>query len=137
MLSIIPLIGLVVVVYNVIAILGGVEWLTSPLVTLTLFSGAELPVRLVDILVVTALLFLFVELLISVRAHTRAVINHSLSMIVLLVCVVEFLLVSWCGTAAFLYLTLIAMVDVMAGFSVSIIAARRDVGVDSDGSLLG
>jgi hypothetical protein len=82
-----------------------------------------------DVFVVTALVLLFVEL-VSAGARTVSLINHALSLIVLLVCVVEFLLVQGCGTPEFLFITLIVAVDVVAGYSISVRLARRDLAVE-------
>jgi hypothetical protein len=43
---------------------------------------------------------------------------------------VEFIVAPGAGTATFLLLTLMALLDVIAGFSISIFAARRDFAID-------
>ena len=48
----------------------------------------------------------------------------------LLVC---FLLLDICGTATFFILMVMALIDVVAGFSISIFAVRRDYSVDKNG----
>jgi hypothetical protein len=43
-------------------------------------------------------------------------INNALSLLVLLVCAAEFLFVPACGTPEFLFITLMTLVDVVAGY---------------------
>jgi hypothetical protein len=52
-----------------------------------------------------------------------------LSTATFIIALIVFLLVQAFGTPAFLMLTLMALVDVVAGYTVSIFAARRDFSV--------
>ena len=45
-----------------------------------------------------------------------------------LICLLLFLLVGVFGTSVFFLLTLMTLIDVVAGFSITAIAARRDLG---------
>jgi hypothetical protein len=47
------------------------------------------------------------------------------------VALLEFLLVPFCGTAAFFFLVIMSLIDVVAGYSVSILSARRDFSVNN------
>ena len=58
-----------------------------------------------------------------------SVVDHTLSTGVFIALVVEFLTVAECGTSTFFILALMALIDVVAGFTVSIVAARRDFAV--------
>ncbi len=49
-----------------------------------------------------------------------------LSTATFIVAFIEFLLVPFCGTAAFFFLMIMSLIDVVAGYSVSILVARRD-----------
>lgn len=124
-----PFLALLVIAYNVLVVFGG-----SPTGVVAgqvrLPSGDVWSVSLGDTLVVTALVLLFVEL-VSASARTVSLVNHGLSLIVLLVCVVEFLLVQGCGTPEFLFITLIVAIDVVAGYSISARLARRDLAIDN------
>ena len=70
---------------------------------------------------------LFVELLKSTTSRRIAIINHSLSMVLFILCLVEFLLFPAFATSTFFLITLMVLLDVLAGFIVTIVAARRDV----------
>jgi len=126
-----PLTALVIIAYNALALLPGF----SPggeIAEFRLSSGAIIVLTTGDILILAGLVTLFFEMLKSARPRAGAILDHILSVGVFIVGLVEFLLVPYAGTATFLILTFICLVDVVAGFSVSIVAARRDFTVDSD-----
>ncbi|MEM9573936.1 MAG: hypothetical protein AAF870_01760, partial [Pseudomonadota bacterium] len=72
-------------------------------------------------------LFLFFEVLKSTRTSNTSVLDHLFSTVVFIAFLVEFLLVPGAGTAIFFLLMVMSLVDLMAGFSVSIRSAGRDV----------
>ena len=74
-----------------------------------------------------ALVVLFIELLKSTNSQRAAIVNHSLSMVLFVICLIEFLLFPAFATATFFLLTLMVLLDVVAGFTVSIMAARKDI----------
>ena len=80
-----------------------------------------------DLMVVGALVLLFVEIVKATRTSNASVIDHLLSAIVFVAFLVEFLLVRGASTSLFFILTVIALIDLLAGFSVSIRSAARDV----------
>jgi hypothetical protein len=55
------------------------------------------------------------------------VLDHLFSTIVFIAFLVEFLIVPGASTSIFFLLMIMALIDVMAGFSVSIRSAGRDV----------
>jgi hypothetical protein len=61
----------------------------------------------------------------------RAGVDHALSMVLFVVALLEFLLVPACGTSVFLIITALALIDVIAGFTVSLSTARRDIAINS------
>ena len=80
-----------------------------------------------DLLILLSLILLFIELLKSTSTGTAAIFNHALSMLVFIICLVEFLLHPAFATSAFFIILVMALLDVLAGVVVTIIAARRDV----------
>ncbi len=80
-----------------------------------------------DMLVLIALILLFIELLKSTSTGTMAIFNHALSMLVFIVCLVEFLLHPAFATTTFFLIMIMSLLDVLAGVVVTIVAARRDV----------
>jgi hypothetical protein len=80
-----------------------------------------------DLLVLLSLLLLFIELLKSTSTGTAAIFNHALSMLVFIVCLVEFLLAPAFATSVFFTILVMSLLDVLAGVVVTIVSARRDV----------
>lgn len=134
MLAAVPLLTIPVVIYNLIAFTGGAAdplgAMSNPLFTIQMPAGAPWLVSLGDLLLAASLIVLFVELLKSTTSRKIAIINHSLSMILFIVCLVEFLLVGAFATSTFFLITLMVLLDVLAGFIVTIVSARRDIDFD-------
>jgi hypothetical protein len=126
LLRVLPFLGLAVVVYCV-----GVMALNVPLtyevMALSLPSGAVLRFSFGDVVLLLGLILFFVELLASTRPTQGALLNHGLSMALFVLCIVLFLLVPACGTSVFFLLTMLTLIDVVSGYSISIITARRDL----------
>lgn len=137
-----PLLALPVLVYNLVALTlaGGfmatsaTERFSEPLFTIAMTSGSPWPINLGDLLLAIALVVLFIELLKSTTSRRIAIINHSLSMILFIICLVEFLLAPAFATSTFFLMTLMVLLDVLAGFIVTIIAARRDIDLGHGGA---
>lgn len=90
-------------------------------------SGAPWVITFGDVLILMSLLLLFIELLKSTSTGTAAIFNHALSMLVFIICLVEFLLHPAFATSVFFIILVMALLDVLAGVVVTIISARRDV----------
>jgi hypothetical protein len=117
-----PFLALVLIAYNVLVVVGA----ASPGTVagqVRLPSGAFWSITTGDVLVIVALAFLFVEI-VSASGRTVSKVNHGLSLLVFLICAGEFLLVPACGTPEFLFITLMALIDVVAGYAVSARTAR-------------
>jgi hypothetical protein len=94
--------------------------------TVPLVSGTVWTVTIGDILLVFGLLMLFLELINATRTGSATIINHALSMLVLLVALVQFIVLPQFGTSVFFLIVLLNILDVIAGFTVTITSARRD-----------
>jgi len=124
-----PLLALPLVAYNVMALFGfsdGAAW-AAPLLSVGMVSGGVWAVSAGDVFIVVSLVLLFGEILKATRFGSASVIDHMLSTAVFVICLVEFLLVGFAATSVFFILMVMALIDVIAGFSVSIRAAARDV----------
>ncbi|MCB0259642.1 MAG: hypothetical protein KDI38_07920 [Calditrichaeota bacterium] len=89
-------------------------------------SNDVLQITLNGVLLILAVVILFFEICKSTSASTVSIVEHALSVMVFIIFLMEFLLMPGLGTAEFLLTTLISLVDVLAGITVSITAARRD-----------
>lgn len=125
MLGTLPLMAIVIILYNVIVYLTGLS-MESQITTITLISGAVWTVTVGDLIVFAALMLLFLELVNSTKTGASTIVNHGLSMLVLLIALVQFIVLPPFGTSTFFALVLLALFDVIAGFTVTITAARRD-----------
>lgn len=130
MISSIPLLIVPFILYN-LAIAGFIGGAPDPLAgevfSMQMMSGGRWFMRLGDILILTGLFFLFVEVVKSTRTGNASVLDHLLSTLLFVAFLVEFLLVPGAAHPVFFILMAMALVDVLAGFSVSIRAAGRDV----------
>jgi hypothetical protein len=127
MIAALPLLALPVLVYNLVALVGGAAGLTQTLFLVRMASGVDWPVSAGDLLLAASLVVLFVELLKSTNSRRAAIVNHGLSMLLFVICLVELLLAPAFATSTFFLITLMVLLDVLAGFIVTILAARRDV----------
>jgi hypothetical protein len=126
-----PLLLIAFAIYNMVAFLTpGVSWI-APLFTVNMPSGAGWAVSVGDILIAFALFLLFFEVLKAARNTARSVFDHVLSTLIFIAALVEFLLVREAGTSVFAILLIIALVDVLGGWSVAVRTARRDFSIDS------
>lgn len=131
MLLAIPLLLIPLVLYNVV-MLGpgaGIGGLENQVMELSMLSGATWVVNVGDLFILIALVLLFIEILKSTRTGPFSVLDHMLSMFVFIAFLVEFLLVKDAATQIFFVLMAISFIDVIAGFSVSIKSAGRDVSI--------
>ncbi|NQY96485.1 MAG: hypothetical protein HRT82_04930 [Henriciella sp.] len=109
-----PLMGILGQKFFSIGMIGGeVEWVLT--------KG--------DALLVLSIAVLFMEILKSTSTGTATIMNHALSMIVFIICLMLFLLNPNFATSVFFILTVMALLDVLAGVVVTIVSARRDFGV--------
>ena len=124
----VPFLVFSVIAYNVIVFVTGAPFDTV-VFEVPMLSGALWIFTLGDMLVVGSLFLLFIEILKATRTSGNSLVDHALSTIVFIVCLIEFLVVPEAATSLFFFITLIALIDVIAGFSVTIRAARRDFAV--------
>ncbi len=130
----IPALALVIFAFNVLGMAG--QWMDSESLYWDgmLPSGAEFYLKVGDLFVMAGLVALFFEIIKAARLGAGTIVDHMLSTATFIVALVEFLLVPFCGTATFFFLMLMSLIDVVAGYSVSILAARRDYSISRNDS---
>jgi hypothetical protein len=136
-----PLLLIAVVLYNLLAFTA--PWLTgtsmdavlSRSLDLRMFSGDVWHFTTGDLIVLVTLVLLFVEVLKSTGTGAVNVLNHGLSMGTFVLALIEFMLVPGFSTSTFFLIMAMTLFDVVAGFTVSIVAAKRDLG--TTGTLIG
>ena len=135
-----PLFLFVLIAYNVVAftapqliesaaLADGSMSEPKRLLEMTLISGANWTLHFNDLILLIGVVILYFELFKSTRTQVSSIVEHVLSMFVFIVFLVEFIIVRGCGNSTFLTLTLLSMLDVVAGFTITISTARRDLAV--------
>jgi hypothetical protein len=127
--NIFPLMIIPVIIYSLVAVIGGQEAVASVLFSLTMVSGEQWDLSLGDILIILGLVFLFIETVKAAGSGTATIMNHGLSMLVFVICLALFLLVGSFATSVFFILMSMTLIDTLAGFIITIVAARRDLAV--------
>ena len=128
----IPLYGVLLLLYNALVLASNTDnYLPDSIVTVITIpsSGAVLTLTWNIVFVLCGIAILFVEILKSTRPTEQALLDHILSLGVFVVFLIELLIWREMGSATFLILTLLALVDVIAGFTVSLASARRDISI--------
>jgi hypothetical protein len=108
---------------------GGIEALKTVVTSVNMMSGATWTMSIGDLFIVISLVILFFEIFKATRRSSVALLDHLFSMALFVVFLVEFLLVQGAATQIFFILMLVSLVDVIAGFTVSIKSASRDVAI--------
>jgi hypothetical protein len=134
LLTAFPLLLIPVLVYNIFALFslgspdGAYNAMTSVLFAIPMPApGSHWSVSLGDFILFGSLICLFFELLKSTQSDNVAIVNHSLSMLLFVVCLVEFLLIRPFATSVFFLMSAMTFMDVLAGFIVTAISARKDI----------
>jgi hypothetical protein len=133
--GIFPLLAIPIIIYNVIALTSsgaldanGVSaiamQLASPVNGTPVFGAWRVTGG--DILMILSMIFFFVEIIKSTSTGSSTIANHAVSMLVFIVCLIEFLLLPNFQTSVFFILTFMCLLDVLAGVVVTIVSARRD-----------
>ena len=83
-----------------------------------------------DFVVLLGLITLYIEIFKATRTSSISIVDHTLSTIVFVAFLVSWMVFPWTtgekGDSTFLLLTVMTFIDVVAGFTITIAAARRD-----------
>jgi hypothetical protein len=128
-----PLLIIPFAIYNIVALILSAPdtiW-TTDAYSVTMTSGQVWKLTWEDIIVAGSIFLLWIEVIKSTQIGIRAIVDHVLSMLLFVAMLVEFLLVKAAGTSTFFLLMVIAIVDVLAGFIISIRSSQRQVQVEN------
>jgi hypothetical protein len=128
----IPLLIIPFIIFNlgltgIIGDAAGTDPWEMVILAVPMMSGGIWNLPLGDLLILIALVLLFAEMVKATRTSNASVVDHLLSTFVFVAFLVEFLLVRGAAHSVFFILMVIALFDVLAGFSISLRAAGRDV----------
>ena len=126
-LRVFPLFAILLLVFNIIALSASNvnDLLDNELLRISLPSGTVI-FKISDLLITLGALLLYVELFKATRTSTSSVVDHAMSMVIFVIFLIEFIMVKGCGNSTFMIVMLMSLLDVVAGFSITIVAARRD-----------
>ncbi|MBR2535390.1 MAG: hypothetical protein IKE66_04890 [Hyphomicrobium sp.] len=129
----IPLLVFAFILYNIIVLSMGVEGLNQPILDkLRLLSGGEWTFTIGDFVLLVTLFLLFIEIVKSTFTTTSTLIDHALSMVVFIAVGMEFLMVQQAATSVFFLILIASLIDVIAGYTIGIRVARRDLNIGAD-----
>lgn len=125
-----PLLVVPFLAYNIVVFLlfrgDPLNW-NAGLMAIPMPSGVAWAISAGDLLLVVGILMLFFEVLKSTQTARSSILEHMLSMLLFVVFLIEFLLVGAASSSVFFLLMVMSLIDVVAGFTVSITSASRDV----------
>ena len=132
-----PLLLLPVAAYNILALalVGGLDAsglgarLGAPIVDLRIGAGGNWPVSIADLLIAATVIVMFVELVKSTHSRRVALVNHILSIVLFIACLAEMLLLAAFATSSFFLITLMVLLDVVAGFILGRATRAREPGI--------
>lgn len=142
MLRLFPLLLLPVILYNLIALGGGAimhmniqEALSyQHALSIPMFSGDIWRFSFGDFLILLTLGLLFVEVVKATRTTSREIINHGLSMVTFVIALIEFITLKGFASTPFFFIMTMTLFDVIAGYTISIVAAEHDLGLGRAGT---
>lgn len=119
-----PLLVIILAVYNVVAF-ADIDSLGQGAFGFATASGAVVDLSWGDLVVLAGLVLLAIEVLKSAQAGHVTILDHVLSVAVLVAAVAELVIIEQAATATFLILVVICLIDVIASIGLSTRPARR------------
>jgi hypothetical protein len=139
-----PLIAVSFILYNIVVLFSGGTGpdgmvlsasqaadaaLRKVLFSLPMVGGATWNFSMGDLLILITMFLLFFELIKATYTSSASLLDHGLSMLVFIACLIEFLLVPQAATSVFFFIMIATLIDVVAGFMIGIRTARRDLNI--------
>ena len=127
-----PLMIIPLILYNVLVSFSGGQaaaFFNAELFRIPMIQGAQWVFTRSDLIILVTMLFLFAELVKATYTSSVSLIDHGLSMVVFIICIVEFLVVNAAATSTFFFILVGSLIDVVAGFTIGIRVARRDLAI--------
>ena len=102
--------------------------LATELFSFPMISGAAWAFTWGDLILIATLITLFIEILKATYTSTASLVDHGLSMLVFIAALIEFIVVPQAATSVFFLMVVAFLIDVIAGFTIGIRVAKRDIG---------
>ena len=131
-LAALPLTVIPLILYNLL-VLTGVDLGASVVGDgIRMMSGGLWKLTWGDLVILCALVILFIEIVKATYTGTASMIDHGLSMVVFIASLIQFLMVPQAATSVFFIVMIVCLIDVVAGFTIGIRVAKRDIGFGAD-----
>jgi hypothetical protein len=141
-INIFPLLALPLALYNMVVLtdVGGSAqniqgWLSRVVFSTGAISGDTWDMTTGELVLFFSLLLLFIEIVKSTRTDAVSLINHGLATLVFFIFLLEFVTLKGFTNSIFFLLMTMQLIDVVAGYTVTEVAAKRDFG--SPGGIIG
>ena len=132
MLKKIPMFGYLFVLVNLFILIGKADIMTGILFHITLISKAMWVLVTGDIFVIIGLICLTIQVFKATRTSSAEILDHIVSTLIFILYLIEFIIVRSAGTSTFFILMLMSLLALIAGFTITISTARRDITMDRD-----
>jgi hypothetical protein len=136
-----PLLFLTIAFYALLTFGGGMfahhdmhAFLEREIMSIGLISTDHWSFKVGDAFLIVSLVLLFVEVVKATRTTTKELINHGLSMLTFVIALILFITVKGFATSTFLLMTFMTLFDVIAGYTISVVAAEHDLGMGKAGT---
>lgn len=103
------------------------NYVFGPNASIVLPSEAEWAPTWGTVWIILGVIILYIELMKSTRTSDATSIEHAISAVVFVIYLGLWLTQKWANNDVFMILTAMTYVDVVAGFTITITAARRDL----------
>jgi hypothetical protein len=141
MFRIFPLLLIPIVIYAIVAGGNGLvghdvmeAFLRKTLVPFHMFSGDQWDFAVGDLFILLGLGMLFMEVIKATRTTRRELLNHGLSAVVFVIALILFITTRGFSTSVFFFITVMTAIDVVGGYTISIVAAEHDLGMGKAGT---
>jgi hypothetical protein len=104
----------------------------SEIFSVVMLSDGVFVLELGHLMIIAGLIFLFIELIKATRSTIPSIYDHGFSLVVFMIYLIEFIAIRFCAEPTFFILMLMALIDVLAGFTIALRAARRDYTIERD-----
>lgn len=135
MISHIPLMAIPLIVYNFgywgVLFLGGASTWQTVVVTIPGLDDQVLPITSQDVVVLLILLCFSGEVLKATRGMAKALVDHIVSVAVLVVAMTQFFILDGGYNVVLLFIVIATLLDVIVGAIVSMKSMGRDVTIQA------
>ena len=131
----IPMFGFLFILINLFILIGKADLMTNTLFHITLVSGALWVLVVGAIFVILGLICLTIQVFKATRTNSAEIVDHIISTLIFILYLIEFIVVRGAGTSTFFILMLMSLLALIAGFTITISTARRDITMDRDSAV--